>query len=212
MGTDIHGGLFYKSWKDEYQFVELPPVFSGRNYDFFAILAGVRNGYGFAGCARHTPVTPIAENKGIPKVLSSFEAKDTWIFGDHSKTHVTLKDILQTDKHLVQVVRYGVFTEHEYKLIKDNKSLPEDIDYCGDITGKGVQVLDDYQYDKGNFELEYYNNSSKGKIPKELYIRTSWEEKPFVTIIEKLKQWMLLYAPYDENKYDEVILAVGFDS
>ena len=53
MGTDIHGG-FIKVVKDQTgNVVSKQPIKTNwnfdRNYTLFAILAGVRNGYGFAG-------------------------------------------------------------------------------------------------------------------------------------------------------------------
>lgn len=62
MGTDIHGG-FIKVVKDKFgNVVSKQPIKTNwnfdRNYTLFAILAGVRNGYGFAGCYRHEPLQP----------------------------------------------------------------------------------------------------------------------------------------------------------
>ncbi|MCC6314194.1 MAG: hypothetical protein IT337_09265 [Thermomicrobiales bacterium] len=43
-----------------------------RNYDVFAMLAGVRNGMGFAGCDTGDGFVPIAEPRGFPADLSVY--------------------------------------------------------------------------------------------------------------------------------------------
>ena len=42
------------------------PLYVGRNYSLFAILADVRNGVGFAGCDTGNRFNPIAQPKGLP--------------------------------------------------------------------------------------------------------------------------------------------------
>lgn len=56
----------YEWQKDEFQ--DSPD--DGRNYDWFAILADVRNGYGFAGVSTGSGFDVIAEPKGLPEDLS----------------------------------------------------------------------------------------------------------------------------------------------
>lgn len=46
------------------------PLYIGRNYDLFAILANVRNGVGFAGVRTGGGFTPIAMPRGIPQDVS----------------------------------------------------------------------------------------------------------------------------------------------
>lgn len=58
MGTDIHGvfqAFDNGQWRDVESSYE-----QDRHYQLFAVLAGVRNGYGFAGVPTGEPVTPIA--------------------------------------------------------------------------------------------------------------------------------------------------------
>lgn len=60
---------------DEDGFEWNPPLinqpYRGRNYDFFAILADVRNGRGFAGIKTGEGFNPISEPKGYPMDASS---------------------------------------------------------------------------------------------------------------------------------------------
>lgn len=43
---------------------------TGRNYDWFSILANVRNGYGFAGCITGEGFAVIADPRGLPEDIS----------------------------------------------------------------------------------------------------------------------------------------------
>lgn len=67
MGTDIHGVFQRKNpqnkrWEDTPHRYEM-----NRDYQLFAVLAGVRNGVGFAGCVTGQVVTPISEPRGYPE-------------------------------------------------------------------------------------------------------------------------------------------------
>lgn len=67
MGTDIHG-VFQRydererNWYDV-GYINWP---EDRHYQLFAVLAGVRNGYGFAGVITGEVVPPIAPRRGLP--------------------------------------------------------------------------------------------------------------------------------------------------
>jgi hypothetical protein len=139
MGTDIH--MYVESWDTEQMrwkpaiepFADLnfkgdeeypsrkyrwPALYSERNYDLFAILAGVRNGIGFAGVDRGERFDPIHEPRDLPDDLSDEyrrasestengsdltveERSDPlnaglW-FGYHDESWATLAEILEYD-------------------------------------------------------------------------------------------------------------------
>lgn len=88
MGTDIHIQVQGKNSDGEWAWVKRTPfaAYKGdgasfdfdndpteRNYNLFAILAGVRNGHGFAGSYRHEPVEPWFEGRGLPDGLTDEE-------------------------------------------------------------------------------------------------------------------------------------------
>jgi hypothetical protein len=78
MGTDIHG-VFQKRAGNEW--VDIPHNYDhGRDYYLFAILADVRNGFGFAGAEIFTPVKPISEPRGLPADFQ-VEADTHLLFG-----------------------------------------------------------------------------------------------------------------------------------
>jgi len=116
MGTDIHGGFIKVETNLEGKVVNKQPIktpwFGDRDYTLFAILAGVRNGFGFAGCYRHEPLVPIAEGRGLPYFIEkdeeyySTDFYNRWhgkydnepemgvYLGDHSFTYMNIDEIL----------------------------------------------------------------------------------------------------------------------
>lgn len=65
MGTDIHV-VFQKKEGDAW--VDIPHNYNeDRHYQLFAVLAGVRNGVGFAGVRTGDPVRPISKPRGYPE-------------------------------------------------------------------------------------------------------------------------------------------------
>jgi hypothetical protein len=162
MGTDIHGNFQAKrdgTWHD------VPSTFDeDRNYFLFAWLAGVRNGYGFAGIKTHDPLVPLAEPRGYPedfqveddghklasnalrgKRASRFEDEDSdpenddylrlWM-GDHSHSWLSADEILDAPDQGVK--QQGVISLETY-LTWDGKcpSL-----WSGAITGPGIVTID----------------------------------------------------------------------
>ncbi|EAG1729779.1 hypothetical protein [Listeria monocytogenes] len=65
-------------------------VYKGRNYDLFAILAGVRN---------YNKLTPISYPKGLPDdvCMAIKKEHDCWEDNAHSQSYVTLKELLAYD-------------------------------------------------------------------------------------------------------------------
>ena len=98
MGCDIHGVLQSRGYDGKFHTeCEMEDT---RNYKLFAILANVRNGYGFAGVPTHEAIQPIAEPRGLPedfKVFGDehvygFDNRKEWL-GDHSRTWLTATEI-----------------------------------------------------------------------------------------------------------------------
>lgn len=75
------------------------PLYSGRNYNLFAILADVRNGRGFAGIKTGEGFNPISEPRGVPDDASPEykEIVEQWGCDGHSHSHHTLRQLLDFD-------------------------------------------------------------------------------------------------------------------
>ena len=70
-----------------------------RHYRLFSILAGVRNGYGFAGCDTGDKFKPISLPKGIPDDASEDYLELVNDYGQygHSHSFLSLKDLEDYD-------------------------------------------------------------------------------------------------------------------
>lgn len=115
MGTDIHlrvQGKRGEAW--EYVTIKPFPAYGDDdhswdtgpdvcNYAVFALLAGVRNGTGFAGVRTHSPVKPAFAGRGLPDGVTEEEGEEeipnagSDDMGDHSFTHATLSELRAVD-------------------------------------------------------------------------------------------------------------------
>lgn len=150
MGTDIHMSIYTREGPDA-PWVYKTNADLDRQYRVFAVLAGVRNGTGFAGCKIGEPVTPIAEPRGIPDDLQvSYYALLEALGGDaqdlheqgfaemgaffghvHTPSWLTLDEVLSYDWDQT-VVTSGVVTAAEFRKFQKN-GRPDS--FCGDVSG-----------------------------------------------------------------------------
>lgn len=93
---------YWENWLAEK--LEHPQVLSdwlydGRSYNLFAILADVRNGYGFAGIPTGDGFVPIADPRGLPEDVTDevrAEYKE-WDVDAHSASYHTLRQLEEYD-------------------------------------------------------------------------------------------------------------------
>jgi hypothetical protein len=223
MGTDIHGGMFYryrgdKGWRLK---SEVP---SDRNYTLFAALAGVRNGHGFAGVETFEPLVPIAEDRGLPERFFSHAGidsngieklkplnPDNFDFGDHSMTHITLEELVEWpgwDKDLSDsgLLDRGEYEKWQAELKTDPTATPGS--YCGDAWGQDIIKTTEAEL-------------LAGTAPKNwTYIRCRWKSpmrEECATFLKWL-DWIKTEAHYElykgkqQEAFTEYLLVIGFDS
>ena len=214
MGTDIHGG-FIKVVKDKFgNVVSKQPIKTNwnfdRNYTLFAILAGVRNGYGFAGCYRHEPLQPIAEDRGIPEFISVVEERTEELYnkyygrwddeeefgcwlGDHSYTHMTVNEILEWKGWNNHLSQGGVVSVEHYEETVAKGKEPES--WCGGISGGGVVTVAEDEYKSG---------------AKATHVKCFWKSEQS---LGERYDWFLEEIELIKNEYGEdVYLVIGFDN
>lgn len=112
MGTDIHlyverrNGSGWEScdqWDKDENYPDRVSVpyykhfYDARSYDTFAILADVRNGYGFAGADTGDGFIPISEPKGLPDDMSLQLAEEAAAMLEHTPTWLTLRELMDYD-------------------------------------------------------------------------------------------------------------------
>ena len=211
MGTDIHG-VFQR--QDSGKWVDVPSNYEqDRHYQLFAVLADVRNGYGFAGIKTGEPVRPIADPRGYPEdfqvdedshVIQTLDIIDprrrqwhdvaddmaVWM-GDHTHSWLTSTEMLKWFQSAPHVIRTGLLTRQEYQQW-NHDGAPSS--WCGDSWGPNIVKIHDNAIDRET-------------IPNWTHIQCEWES----SLAEDLAYF------FDEVKrlheeHGEVRFVFGFDS
>jgi hypothetical protein len=111
MGCDIHDIVQVRDEQGKWNTV-IDNFLDGRHYNLFAVIGDVRNYY---------DIKPIASYRGIPWDVEWDE--DSYQFGDHSQSWVTLEELLNYDWN--QTVEVNCVISYSDFLKWDKKSYPE---------------------------------------------------------------------------------------
>jgi hypothetical protein len=206
MGCDIHMILQIKK-NGKFETLKDFIVGDYRSYNAFAVLANVRNGYGFAGCDTGDEWPYISEPRGLPddflinddyRLLVNGE--EIWL-GEHSHSYLTLDEIdtfLESKIRNMQYKKRGVITRETYLKIKKGELLEPD-DWSGDVYGSPVIKI--LPQDELN-------------TPKYTHVKYEWVvsgydfQQCLFSDVEKMKK-----VAQDNNlQWDEVRIVFGFDS
>lgn len=155
MGTDVHSIIEVKKevFLEKHPelrhlvhpsqiWVQIPenPWAENRSYLLFAVLANVRNGFGFGGFFRHEPLKPITDQRGIPDDFSAIDyVNDHWE-DHHSHTWLLgseFSDWFNGD--LISLVHSGYISKEKFETWDGN--TPDC--YSGFVSGYGVVLGDD---------------------------------------------------------------------
>lgn len=145
MGTDIT--MLAEARAPDGTWYALPEACdTGRCYDLFAILAGVRNGTGFAGARTGSGFQPISAPRGVPEDASpSWRAEvEYWGEAGHSHSWLALDEILAFDWTQV-TMKTGIVSVTTFVAWRDYPpewgNSPDW--YAGDVGGPGVLIFDE---------------------------------------------------------------------
>jgi hypothetical protein len=211
MGTDIYG-VFQRldkatgTWHDIQSNYE-----QTRNYQLFAVLAGVRNGVGFAGVHTGDHVTPISEPRGLPSdfavtgdgdlhplaaplkhIYSYDDDGDLSMFiGDDSHSWLTGLEMLEWYKCAPTVTKAGIVERTVYETWNGN-GRPSG--FCSGVFGPNVMLINDTHEEK---ELS----------PKWTHIRCQWQSDLGVELAHFFTEVAWLVFAHEEIRF-----VFGFDS
>lgn len=194
MGTDIHG-VFQRFNGRARKWVDVPSNYEfGRHYQLFAVLAGVRNGRGFAGVSTGDPVVPIAEPRGLPEDFEVENGSDHAGvgMGDHTYSWLTGEEILAWRDRAPEVTHHGILSRREYDALVDRTKPPDE--YSSGVWGRDLVIVSDTMLEKA-------------RQPKWTHIRYSWK----VSLKDELAYF------FDEvdrlaAKHGKIRFVFGFDS
>jgi hypothetical protein len=119
-------------------------VYSDRNYDLFAILADVRNGYGFAGVPTGVGFIPISKPRGLPADVSDRirEEAESWGCDGHSHSFHTVAQLMAYD-WTQATVKLGVVSAAEFmdwdRYDRGQGKGPDN--YAGSVSGAFVKHI-----------------------------------------------------------------------
>ena len=213
MGTDIHG-VFQRLDKSTGQWHDVASNYEqDRHYQLFAVLADVRNGYGFAGAPTGEVVKPMAEPRGLPSdfaidgdshPIDKLEYMDTRRqqyheaddpleidMGDHSYSWLTGSEMLAWYENAPEVVKTGILDRAVYEAW-DGESHPTS--YCGGISGHNVVLISD-------------NEVEKQQTPNWTHICCDWKSSLRAELSYFFDEVARLV-----NEHGEVRFVFGFDS
>lgn len=227
MGSDLHGDFINNCSTTGLKTPIKTEWGMNRDYTLFAILAGVRNGYGFAGCYTHEPLVPIVEDRGLPEWLDtsvdedgcedySLELYNKWYgskwaspdekefgewMGDHSHTYMNLREIILWEGWNKHLQRGGVLSKDHYLETIAVGKEPEC--WCGGVGGGNTNVVEEEIF-KALIDIG-------GTGDKITHVKCNWKESE--TLRENYK-WFLdeINRIGEDYGYEDTYLVVGFDS
>lgn len=178
--------------------------YHNRNYNVFAVLANVRNGYGFAGVMTGRGFNVIAEPRGLPEDLSYELEAHLANRVEHTPTWLNLREVEEFDWSQTTYL-CGVVNAREYL---NWKKTGQPNSWGGGISGPGIEHVSNEEMDKFI--------ADGGEIPKasdwmtaKVYTRVEWEvtyEESCSDFLEAMKK---LRAEYPK---DNLRLVFYFDS
>lgn len=171
-----------------------------RHYLLFAVLADVRNGFGFAGTETHIPLVPISEPHGCP---DDFEPNEyDWY---HSTSWLSGEEMMAWfNGDSINIVSTGIIDKATFDTWDGND--PES--YCGNIFGDGIVI--------GSDPVSFFRVMGQDADISQLaapinenttHVRVHWQTNVqsevayFFNAVQKLIE-----------KYGEIRLVMGFDS
>lgn len=166
-------------WEDRF--------YSGRNYNLFAILAGVRNGRGFAGCKTGEGFVPISEPRGVPDdACPEYKAEvDRWDGDGHSHSYFTVAELMAYDWNQTSIL-HGVVNAlgyHEWARERRDAGQPPEI-FCGAVFGQNIKNITEAKM------IRMLRGKTKEEISelRDYYCRISWQQKYHDCAEEFLKE------------------------
>lgn len=176
-----------------------------RSYDWFAILADVRNGTGFAGISTGDGFDVIAEPKGVPHDATEEwkQEVEKWRGDMHSHSFLSLEEFDAFDWNQT-TNKSGVIPLSEYKELAGTNEAPKS--WSGFVSGPGIIVVDETAAEKilagETVVLEPYDPLSriKGEEPKSQMVSLESGHNIHVDYT-----WTVLYSEWFEYKIQSVI-------
>lgn len=132
-----------KHWDDKWN----SALYVGRNYDLFAMLADVRNGYGFAGVDTGDGFEIMDDPRGVPDDASEEYKREVegWGVDGHSHSYFTLRELLEWEGWDYGTEKRGVVGPTGYMQWKE---LGRPASWSGAVSGASVRNVSNEEMEK----------------------------------------------------------------
>lgn len=192
-----------------------------RNYDVFAMLADVRNGYGFAGCDTGDGFRPIASPRGLPLDVSKIlrVRADEYGADGHSHSWLLLSELDRPDYYRQVTIHRGVVTPAAYAkwLAAGANARPDR--WCGGVSGRDTHTVNRSDMDHlirlgvvrtDVEEQDYDTQSTHGTDGNHYYTSITWSE-PYAASAAGFLRFVRALRELDASP-DDVRIVFWFDN
>jgi len=195
--------------EDEY--IEEPS--SARRYDWFAILADIRNGYGFAGVSTGSGFDVISECNGVPHDACEEwqQYVSEWQHDMHSESYLDISDFDKFNFEQV-TMKSGVISLSDYKKVRGTGDSPST--WSGGIHGGNTATVDEHTADRiltGENIIVSVGDVTKASDECDIHVQYNWTvlyREWFSDNIEDTVEPLRKLA----EKYDDARIVFGFDN
>lgn len=208
-----------RTLSDRYANLARVTWYDTRCYDAFAILANVRNGFGFAGIPTGEGFIPIAHPKGMPLDVSKevyalydqsglYDGYDIWL-GDHSHSWLTLEELDSYD--WTQTTRKrGIVSLKEFAAMQaEGRARPTE--YSGGVFGQKIVTVSE---ETARAQLESLNGLV-APVDVTVYVDVSWSvtyAEAAGELYSKLIPNLRILRDTESVSSSDVRIVFGFDS
>ena len=199
--------------------------YTHRDYDVFAILADVRNGRGFAGIVTGDGFVPISADRGVPDDMSP-EVRayhEHGGLGDHSFSHLTLRDLVEYDWTQRTKV-CGVVDAWQWHrwdgYRREHGEMPHE--YCADVSGPNIRIVTEPEMRQAVGELRGKARESQTHLDEKAFKSLYGMHTRFVmertyyqcadSFWSKCMPRLLSAAFLHKLSHDDLRIVFGFDS
>jgi len=208
-----------------------------RDYNVFAFLANVRNGYGFAGVPRHKPIEPQFPDRGLPPGTTypadpedpewtvpynegeeEYETPYGIWLGYHSLTWATLEELREAPWDM-GYESTGVISASEYDSFIASGRKPPRNGWSGGVSGKGIRTFSEEEFlelrKEGEINYGIQEEGIANLLGEKDYVQVSWKWNPLMD--SGFYRWLYgkwmndLVADLDGDT-SHIRILIGFDS
>ena len=200
--------------------------YDNRNYDVFAILANVRNGYGFAGVDTGDGFRPLTEGRGIPDDLCAEQRRPDepwpegydwhdksgdWAYdlGEHSFTWLTYDELLD-ESYWSQTTKKRGWVGVEGFQVFERDGRPDS--WSGGISGAGVEHISNQEMRRRIADGSALREKILTLRAPSYYTLVEWEISYREVASFFLERMADVYLRIGAPNPEDIRITMGFDS